>query len=261
MGYRGAMLAWRPVKKPLIMKVLTVCLAAGLPLGGALKAEENPVEGSAVIEIVDRIVAVVDEDPILASDLERAVGLGLVSKLAGETDNVFRRRVLDLMLDERLRAHEVDRFGFTEISIAQVEQAVEVLKSKFASDGAFDDRLSELGLTLEDVRQIVARQVMVLTYVDERLGPRVFVSLDDIREYYDSVLTREMKRTGQTLPELDQVREEIRSVLREQRLNQEIERWTGELRLEADIEDYFERPVDASADVVIGVRTASDSGP
>jgi hypothetical protein len=211
--------------------VLAAWAVAGRGTNVALRAEEDPVARAPVLELADRIVAVVDEDPILASDLDRAIGLGLVSQLADESDNAFRRRVLDLMLEERLRAHEVDRFGFTEISLAEVEEAVEALKSGFEDESAFGDRLSEFDLTVDDVRQIVARQVMVLTYVDERLGPRVFVSLDDIREYYDSVLAPEMQRMGQTLPELGQVREEIRRVLREQRLNQEIERWTDELRL------------------------------
>ncbi len=241
------------------MKVLADCLGASVVLFAVAAADENPL-GEPGLKLVDRIVAVVDEDPILSSDLDRAIGLGLLSQRADESGEAFRRRVLDQMLEERLRAHEVDRFGFTEISLAEVDEAVAALKSGFASDRAFDERLAEFGLSFDDVRQIVARQVMVLTYVDERLGPRVFVSLDDVREYYDSVLAVEMKGKGQELPELDDVREDIRSVLREQRLNQEIERWTGELRLEADIEDYFERPADSSADVVIGVSTAPDSG-
>jgi DNA-binding transcriptional MerR regulator len=184
--------------------------------------------------------------------------LGLVTPAEDETEEAFRRRVLDLLVEERLRAHEVDRFGFTEISLSEVDKALEAVESGFASRAAFQKRLAELGLTRDDVRQIVARQVMVLTYVDERLGPRVFVSLDDIREYYDSVLRPKMAQDGQAVPDLDLVREQIRTVLREQRLNQEIERWTEELRLEADIEDYFDRPEDAAADNVIGVLSESD---
>ncbi len=244
------------------MTVFAACVAAVVASGAALdassRAEEEPVGEEPVPELVDRIVAVVDEDPILASALDRAIGLGLVAQGADEGDIEFRRRVLDQMLAERLRAHEVDRFGFTEISLEEVEQAVTALESRFRNRRAFDSRLSELGLSRDDVRQIVSRQVMVLTYVDERLGPRVFVSLDDIREYYDSVLMPEMKRTGQVVPDLDRVREQIRGVIREQRLNEEIERWTEELRLEADIEDYFDRSSDTPAEALIGVRRASD---
>ena len=46
------------------------------------------------------------------------------------------------------------------------------------------------------LRQLVARQLLVLTYVDERLGPRVFVGPDDINRYYRSVLTPEMQKPG-----------------------------------------------------------------
>lgn len=252
----------RAVKKPLNTLVLTACL--GLMAGfqaAVATAQKNAESDAPEPELVDRIVAVVDEDPILSSDLDRAIGLGLATQGAEESDEQFRRRVLDLMIDERLRAHEVDRFGFTEISLSEVETATVQLIAGFSSEEAFEQRLEELALTRDEVRQILARQVMVLTYVDERLGPRVFVSLDDIREYYDSVLAPEMEATGQPLPEIESVREQIRAVLREQRLNQEIEAWTDELRLEADIEDYFDRSADASAEVVIGVRGAPDPGP
>lgn len=243
-----------PVKRPLSSAFLALCLVA-VPLA---RAQETTTPSEAPAEVLDRIVAVVDEDPILASDLDRAIGLGLVSRNEDEAEEAFRRRVLDQMLEERLRAHEVDRFGFTEISLAEVDEALAALESKFEDRAAFNRRLQEFDLTRDDVRQIVARQTMVLTYVDERLGPRVFVSLDDIREYYDSVLAVEMRRQGKRLPALDDVREQIRRVLREQRLDEEIARWTEELRLEADIEDYFDRPSDASADTVIEVRSLSE---
>ena len=255
------MLACRPVKKPLNTMVFGTLWAVAVAASTLAAAQETSAGTETPSGLVDRIVAVVDEDPIRASDLDRAIGLGLVPKQAGEDETVLRRRALDLLLEERLRAHEVDRFGFTEVSLTEVEEAVGALRSAFGSEQAFMGRLAELGLTIDDVRQIAARQIMVLTYVDERLGPRVFVSLDDIRAYYDSVLTPEMARTNAALPPLADVREQIRRVLREERLNQEIERWTRELRLEADIEDYFEPADEASGDVSIGVRTAPDSGP
>lgn len=244
-----------------IRAVLPVALlAVGLPEAARSQPlEASPDTGEA--EIADRIVAVVDEDPILASDLDRAIGLGLIAREPGESERDFRRRVLDLLLEERLRAHEVDRFGFTEISLTAVEEAVEDLKADFAGERAFENRLAELGLTDDDVRQIVARQIMVITYVDERLGPRIFVSLDDIRAYYESVLAPEMERAGQALPELTAVQEEIRRVLREQRLNEEIERWTAELRLEADIEDYFDPVEEEDGAVSTAANPSPDPGP
>ena len=50
--------------------------------------------------------------------------------------------------------------------------------------------------------------------------------------------------SGETAPPLPEVREQIRAVIREQRLNEEIDRWTEELRIEADIDDFFDAPLD-----------------
>jgi hypothetical protein len=51
-----------------------------------------------------------------------------------------------------------------------------------------------------------------------------------------------MERRGATVPPLQEVREQIRALLKEERLNEEIERWTDELRRQADVEDYLDEP-------------------
>src|SRR4029077_12288855 len=84
----------------------------------------------------------------------------------------------------------------------------------------------------------MARQLLVLTYVDERLGPRVFVTFDDINKYYRTMLTPEMQQKGQPVPPLDDVREDIREVLKQQKLTQELQTWTEELRTKADVVIY-----------------------
>jgi hypothetical protein len=220
-------------------------------LGAAVPLAAQGVEEA---QLVDRIVAVVDEDPILASDLDRVIGLGLVEAEEGEGEASFRRRVLDQVIAEKLRFQEIDRFGFTEVSISEVDRRFEEIRSRFESVQAFEERMAELGLEAEGLRQLVARQIMVLTYVDERLGPRVFVGREEIEQYYDETLVPELRRKNQPLPRLTEVHEQIRQVLKEQRLNKEIERWTEELRREADIDDYLDRRQESLPGIVLGVQ-------
>jgi hypothetical protein len=191
--------------------------------------------------LADRILAVVDEDPILASDLQRAIGIGLIESRNGEGERAFHRRVLDGLIEQRLRFHEVDRFGFTEVPAAEIDAQVAMLRESFASEEGFQARLRELNLDRTALREILARQLMILAYVEERLGARVFVALADIQSYYNEELTPEMQRQGVEPPPLPSVREEIRALLRERRLNEEIDRWTQELRESADVLDYLDR--------------------
>ncbi|MDH3744454.1 MAG: SurA N-terminal domain-containing protein [Acidobacteriota bacterium] len=240
-----------------VVTTFALAMAALALTGGAAAAQEvtaprsiDPSEPEH--QVLDRILAVVDEDPILASDVDRVLGLGVFGAQAGEgevssEDNeeaALRRSVLDQLIEERLRFHEIDRFGFTEISLADVEKGFLGIRERFPSEQAFRQRLAKLGLDEDGVRQLVARQIMVLTFVEERLGPRIFVGRDEIRAYYDGPLTEQLRASGSSVPSLESVREEVRAVLKEARLNEEIDRWTEELWREADVQDYFDRPLD-----------------
>jgi hypothetical protein len=191
-------------------------------------------------EPVDRILAVVDDDPILASEISQIISLDIVDREPGEDDETYHRRVLDLLIEEKLRFHEVDRFGFAEVPIEAVEDELAKLRDGLGGEAALEKRLVEADLSIQDLRQILARQVMVLIYVEERLGARVFVGLDDIQQYYDDILVPDLMKRGEPVPPIQEVREAIRTLLREQRKNQEFESWTVELRAEADIEDFFD---------------------
>jgi hypothetical protein len=197
-----------------------------------------PSAKAAKAELQDRVQAVVDEDPILASDVERAIRLGLVQPNPGEADAAFRRRVLDGLIEQRLQFHEIDRFNFQQAPVDDIQKRVAEIRARFPDEAAFQKSLKEVGLDPKSLRQLVARQLLVVTYVDERLGARVFVGPDDINRYYRDVLTPEMQKGGHPVPPLADVREDIREVLKQQKMTQEMTSWTRELRERADVVVY-----------------------
>jgi hypothetical protein len=148
-----------------------------------------PPAGKAVLQ--DRVLAVVDEDPILASEIQKRVA---------------------------------------------------EIRARYPDEAAFQKALKEVGLDLKGLRQLVARQLLVLTYVDERLGARAFVEPEDINRYYRDVLTPEMRKRGQQPPPLDEVREDIRETVKQQKLTQEMANWTRDLRAKADVLVYSGNP-------------------
>ena len=237
-------------------------MAPFLPLALALLLAAPPVpEASpAPITLRDRVVAIVDEDPILLSDVSRVITLGLAQANPGESDHDFRRRVLVQLIDQRLRFHEIDRFGFEQVPAARVDEQVQEIRNRFQGPAEFDRRLKEVGLTPAGLRQLVSRQLTVLTYVDERLGPRVFVSPEDIKAYYDDTLVPGLEKQGQKAPPLEEVREKIRGVLRETLLNREIDTWTDELRRKADILNYFDDEARPLPPVVKTIRKPAPQG-
>ncbi|MEA2692874.1 MAG: peptidyl-prolyl cis-trans isomerase SurA [Acidobacteriota bacterium] len=232
-----------PTSLPFLASALVLFLAAPPPSSppvtpGTPGAPDASTAGQNTLR--DRVLAIVDEDLILDSDLLRIIALGLAQPNPGEADREFRRRVLAQLIDQRLRFHEIDRFGFEQVPAALVDQHVQEIRDRFKSADELDRRLKEVGLTPAGLRQLVSRQLMVLTYVDERLGPKVFVTLEDINAYYRDVLTPELEKQGKPVPMPDEVREQIREVLKQKLLNKEIDTWTEELRRNADILNYFD---------------------
>jgi len=222
------------------LPLIAIALILAAPLAAAQPPQPSTADGAP--ELVDRVVAVVDEDPILLSDVERAIALGTVHRQEGESDPELLRRALDAMIEWRLRLHEIARFGFEEAPLAEVDRQLERLEAQYPSDTAWKHELERLHLDEAQVRQILARQLSVLNYVEQRLGPRVFVGVDDIRTYYQDELVPKLRAEGEPVPPIDEVREGIRALLREQRLNAEIDRWTAELRNQADVVDLLDEP-------------------
>jgi hypothetical protein len=246
----------RPARHlPLVVATALALALAARSGAAALQPPAAPDAADAPQKLLlrDRIMAVVDEDPILSSDLDRAITLGLVARHEAESDQAFRRRVLDTLIDQRVRFHEVTRFGLEQVPVSQIEEQVEAIRARFSSEEQFRRRLDDVGLDLESLRQLVARQLMVWSYFEEFLGPRIFVSLEDIREYYDETLTPELESHGHPVPPIEQVREEIRQVLKERRLNEAIESKTEELRREADIVNYFDERHDTLPPVILEI--------
>jgi peptidyl-prolyl cis-trans isomerase SurA len=230
---------------PLLLAFVAVAagaLGSAAIAPGAAAAAPAPSAGTAPNVLKDRVLAVVDDDPILASDLQRAIVVGQLQPQAGETERAFRRRALDDLVAQRLRFHEIERFGLEQVPVDQIERQVAEVRARFKDDASFRRQLHEVGLDEASLRQLMARQLEVLAFVDERLGPQVFVGLDDIAAYYRNVLTPQLQKQHLPVPPLDNVREQIREVLRQQRLTGEIDRWTEELRRKANIAVYIDQP-------------------
>jgi hypothetical protein len=232
-------------------------LASLLPAASALAQASEPV----LLALRDRIVAVVDEDPILASDIDRAIALGLSERRQGEGEEAFRRRVLDSLIVQRIRLHEVSRFGIEQVPVEAIEKQVETIRARFLSEEAFRRQLAEVDLDLDGLRQLVARQLAVLTYFEEFLGPRIFVDLEEIREYYEGTLVPELEARGETAPPIEDVREEIRNLLKERRLNEAIEARTEELRRDADVLSFFDSEHEELPPVVLEIGPSPRPSP
>jgi hypothetical protein len=192
-------------------------------------------------EIIDRLAAVVERQVITLSEVNQVVELRLFERRDGEGEPEYRRRVLDALVAQLLRNRDVERFGAPDVSANAIEARLRQLVGRFSSEEEFAETLLRIEMNLDEVRNLIRRQLQVAAYVDERLATRLFVSLAEIEEYYRNVWAPQRRSRGLPVPPLGEVREEIRTLIRSAQLEDEIENWTAQLRSSANVDIFVYR--------------------
>ena len=186
---------------------------------------------------VDRIAAVVDQQVLTVSEISQLIEIRFFPRLA-QSDDEHRREVLDALIAQALRYRDVERFGAQDISRDSIDARIQEMKRRFASPVEFDAAVARAELTMDEVQALAKRQLQVEAYIEERFAPLVFVSTDDIEEYYRGPWARQRRERGLAMVPLAEVREEIRTAVKATRLQTEIDRWTTQLRARANVDVY-----------------------
>ncbi len=162
---------------------ILVCLAACLAL--LLLA----LSGQA--EVVDRIVAVVNDEIITMSELEQMSkiiqpepGINPKSREA----QAMKREMLEALIDRKLAKAEAKRRGIS-ISDKDLDQAMEDFKKNnhLPDDAALNQALGKMGLTLKELRQQIADQLQQERMVHIAVGAKqITVSDAEVRRFYDA---------------------------------------------------------------------------
>ena len=191
--------------------------------------------------VVDRIAAVVDRQVITVSEINQMLLVRFFARQASTSEDDYRRDVLESLIAQALRFRDVERFGAEDVPKDSIEARVQEITKRFASPAAFDDAVRQAELSQDELRALVKRQLQVEQYIQERFAPLIFVSNDEIETYYRGPWSQQRRQRGMAIPPLNDVREEIRALLKSSRLQQEIDKWTTQLRARANVDVYATR--------------------
>jgi hypothetical protein len=179
-----------------------------------------------VRESVEEVVAVVDRTPILTSDIDLAELLEIAAQPATGDDTDHRSVLLDarIRLEVQFRDLEASEVLYRlDLDVAEVRRSmidavggIEAIRPDLLAAGLDDSDLDELAL----------RICAVNAYAEQRLRPRVSVSLQEIEVAYRD-FSAEVESAGEQPPAMTTVYEQLHSLVAERKLNDEIERWVA----------------------------------
>lgn len=183
-------------------------------------------------QVVDRIVATVEGDPITLSEVRE---LGRFQQLAGGTPGT-EEELLTRLIEQWVVATEAGAARFARAPQAEIKREAARLRAQFASSEAYRARLRELGLNEAAMKRLVERQIYLARYLDYKFRPAVQVEPGDIEKYYRETLAPQLAARRQALPPLDAVQEQIRELLTQREISARAGRWLDESKARLKIE-------------------------
>jgi hypothetical protein len=163
------------------------------------------------VELIERIVAVVDGRPLLLSDVRALMAVrGLSEKKAEEE-----------AIDERLMYAEASRIPQADVRPEEVDRALATLR---------ETKPGAAGVPEPDLRRLLVRQLATFKYIEFRFRPQIRIPDEEVRRAWEE------EQAGRPAgPALEDEQQAIRARLERRALDERIEAWVKELRARADV--------------------------
>lgn len=214
-----------------VSSALVLCLGAAGLVSPSVQAQQTP--SSDERQVLDRIVAVVNDGAIMHSELEKRLDR-VISQIETQGNTPPPREQLEEQVLERMVVEEIQlqMARDANLSVDETElnrQVRAIAESNGMSLEAFADRLEEEGMRLAQVREEVRRELLMRQVQQRQIGQRVSVSERDIERFlnqqsstFDDTSVIEETRVRHILIEINPTRDEAQARARAQQARERL---------------------------------------
>ena len=151
-------------------------------------------------EVVDRVIAIVNDDVITFSDLNRE-GAALFRRITQEappeqvegTLLKAREEILSGLIDKLIVAQRAKKMGIS-VGNPEVDSAIKnIIERNKTTPEKFWQQLTLMGTNEQDYRELIRSQILQDRLIDYEIRSRVVVNEERIHEYYEKNYSQKMK--------------------------------------------------------------------
>jgi peptidyl-prolyl cis-trans isomerase SurA len=183
-------------------------------------------------EVVDRIVAIVNDEVITLTDVDIVLEFGLFEDLGRSQDEETRGKILDRLIDQKL----VIQLASERILLA--EEELEVLLSDVVqmTDPDLAERaLLRFGLDWDDLKPYLREILLFQKIISQRFNRGVIVSIEEIESYYEQVYVPSQRDNNLDPQPMIEVLDQLEGELQREKVEGQVQEWIENLKREADI--------------------------
>jgi peptidyl-prolyl cis-trans isomerase SurA len=224
-------------------------LMAGRLWGGQTAAQTGTAQtGSAPAAttgrgvVLDRLVAVVNGDVILESDVDEERRFEEIQPYRAAADST-RAKIIERLVDRTLILQQAVLQPEDAVSDMELDAQLATLRKDIPAckqyhcetDEGWEKFLGDHGFTVEEFGSRWRQRMQLLKFIEVRFRNGVKVKDDEIQTYYEKTMMPEYAKRNMTPPPLETVKKRIEEVLLQQQVSALLEDWLKSLRAQGSV--------------------------
>ena len=222
--------------------MVSMLVCSALPTVAQSESQSPGRENSVTF---DRVVAVVNRQALLKSDLEDEMQLSVLDPSTNAHEKMTAQAALERMISRTLIQQQIQQEyqQATEPKPEEIAARLDEIRTELPacvradckSDAGWAAFLKLHGLTPKQVEDYLRNRTEILGFIELRFRQGIRITPEEIETYYQGTLLPQYP-TGEKPPPLQQVSSRIEEILLQQRVNVLFDNWLSNLRKQGQIE-------------------------
>lgn len=230
--------------------VLTACvLTMGRPCVAQTRAQTSSAQTSSTTStgagqgvVLDRLVAVVNGDVILESDVDEERRFEEIQPYRAAAEST-RAKIIERLVDRTLILQQAALQPEDAVSDKDLDAQLAMLRKGIPAcqqyhcetDEGWKKFLADHGFSVEEFAKQWRQRMQLLKFIEVRFRNGVKIKDDEIQAYYEKTLLPEYKKRNATPPTLETVKTRIEEILLQQQVTALLQDWLKSLRAQGSV--------------------------
>lgn len=207
-------------------------------------APSGTLTGTGQGTVLDRIVAVVNGDLILESDIDEELRFESIQPYRSVNGGASRERTVRRLIDRTLILQQAEMEPEeTAVSDKELDAQLTTVRTDIPAckqyhcetDAGWQKYVGDHGFTTKEFRERWRQRMELLKFIEVRFRNGIRISDDDIKNYYEKTMLPEYAARHVTPPQLETISPRIEEVLLQQQVGNLLRDWLTSLRAQGRV--------------------------
>ena len=224
--------------------VALLLLMLALRTVGLAQGQAGPGQAAAPGEVLDRVVAIVNGDVILESDVDEEQRFAAFQPISAPQGEFTRARAIERLINRSLILQQAKLQPQPPVTDDEINKQLMQLRSEGAAcrqyhcetEAGWTRFVAAQGFTMAELMDRWRQRIETLRFIELRFRMGVHIPQEDIEAYYKKMLPEYAKR-GVAAPKLDDaISERIQEVLLQEQVSSLLQDWLKSLRAQGTVQ-------------------------